>query len=179
MAAVIPVAQADVLKTLNLSDLTGKAGVTDLFTAHQPGVMLWLKTNTTDASYVAAAGASPSAAIVVAYKLAYSLIMLNKTLEFLNLNTIGKGIVESTGMDAHKTQLITQATIEKKKKALELQALKYLNLYLSDEGKRQKINIEGRRKNRVQCALLGEEDTEQTSNWWDIDAFTTSLWSDL
>ncbi len=179
MSAVIPVTQLDVLKTLNLSDLTGKAGVTDLFTSHQPGVLLWLSENTTSASYDEAAGDSQSAAISVAFKLAYSLIMLNKTLEFLNLNTIGKGIIESTGMDAHKTQLITQATIEKKKKQLELQALKYLNLYLSPAGKRQLINIEGRRKNRVQCAILCEDDTEQTYNWWDIDAFNKNLWSDL
>lgn len=179
MPAVIPVLEADVLKTLNLSDLSGKTGITDLFTSHQPGVLLWLSVNTTSASYDEAAGASPSAAISVAFKLAYSLIMLNKTLEFLNLNTIGKGIIESTGMDANKAQLITQATIEKKKKALELQALKYLNLYLSPEGKRQMINIEGRRKNRVQCAILCEEDTDQTSNWWDIDAFNENLWSDL
>jgi len=179
MAAVIPVVQADVLKTLNLTDLNSKTGITDLFTAHQPGVMLWLQTNTTEVSYAEAADDSPSAAISVAFKLAYGLIMLNKTMEFLNLNTIGKGIIESTGMDAHKSQLITQSTIEKKKKALELQALRYLSAYLSDEGKRQLINIEGRKKNKVQCALLCEDDTEETSNWWDIGAFTEDLWSDL
>jgi hypothetical protein len=179
MAAVIPVAQADVLKTLNLSDLTGKTGIVDLVTAHQPGVMLWLKTNTSDDSYTEAAGDSPSAAIVVAYKLAYSYIMLRNTMEFLNLKTIGKGIIESTGMDGNKTQLISYATIEKKKKTLELQALNILNLYLSEDGKRNLVNLAGRKKNRVQCAILCEEDTEKTTNWWDNDSFTSNLWSDL
>ena len=180
MSAVIPVAQADVLKTLNLSDLSGKSGISDLFTAHQPGVLLWLGRNTTESSYEEAAGASPSAAIVVAFKLAYSYIMLCNTIEFLNLNTIGKGVVESTGLDSNKTQLISQATIEKKQRGLELRALQVLNAYLSAEGKRNLINLGGKRKTRVQCTLFGEEDIEEeTTNWWDTGYFDTWLWSDL
>jgi len=62
MAAVIPVAEADVLKTLNLSDLSGKSGISDLFTAHQPGVLAWLSTHTVESSYVEAAGENPPAA---------------------------------------------------------------------------------------------------------------------
>jgi hypothetical protein len=178
MAAAIPVAEADVLKTLNLSDLSGKSGISDLFTAHQPGVLAWLSTHTVESSYVEAAGENPPAAISVAYQLAYSLIMLAKTLEFLNLNTIGKGIIESTGIDQNSTQLVSHDTIEKKKKALEIQALKYLNPYLSGEGKRNLINLQGKRKTRLQAAILCEEDTEETTNWWDVNKLS-DLWSDL
>jgi len=130
--ATLPVSIADVKNILNLSSLKKS----DLFELHQPGVLLYLKSRTTTENYAAAVSGDEDddTARVTAFKLSYSFMMLHSTLEFLNLNTMGEGIVESTGIDTLQTRLLSTSSIEQKKNILERRALSLLKPYLNREG---------------------------------------------
>jgi hypothetical protein len=173
----IPVSNENALKALNLSKLSGKTAVENLLDAHSPSVLITLQNYTLDENYTAAL-AETSTPLATRYELAYSLLLLSSTYEFFNLNTAGNGIIQSTGMDAGKAQLLSAATVEKQKKALELRALRALEPYLSTAGKRRLVQLSDSRKSKAKAGLLCEETTTETTNWWEA-GYDESLWGDL
>lgn len=68
------------------------------------------------------------------YKMAYSFFLLSQVLDFLNLKTLGSGIIKTTGIDAQATQLLTGNEIRAFKKDLEIRALETIYDYLTPLG---------------------------------------------
>ena len=68
------------------------------------------------------------------YKMAYSFYLLSQTLDFLNLKTLGSGIIKTTGIDAQVTELLTGSEIRAYKKDLEIRALETIYEYLTPVG---------------------------------------------
>ncbi|MCK9336009.1 MAG: hypothetical protein M0Q99_11945 [Candidatus Cloacimonetes bacterium] len=60
--------------------------------------------------------------------------MLQSTCEFLNLKTLGEGIVKTIGLDQSATELLTGSEIDAFKAKLELRALTLLRNYLNQSG---------------------------------------------
>ncbi len=60
--------------------------------------------------------------------------MLHSTAEFLNLKTLGEGIVKTVGLDQSATELLTGSEIDTFKANLELRALTVLSSYLNQTG---------------------------------------------
>jgi hypothetical protein len=60
--------------------------------------------------------------------------MLHSTCEFLNLKTLGEGIVKTVGLDQSATELLTGSEIDSFKANLELRALTGLRDYLNQQG---------------------------------------------
>ena len=71
---------------------------------------------------------------VTDYKMAYSFFILSQVLDFLNLKTLGSGIIKTTGIDAQATQLLTGREIRAFKKDLEIRALETIYNYLTSLG---------------------------------------------
>jgi hypothetical protein len=132
MTVTLPVTTDEVKKILNLKNVKN----TELFELHQAGVLLHVQRMVQPEHYLEETTETeqPDAARATAFKLAYAFLMLHSTVEFLNLNTAGDGIVESTGMDANQTKLLSTHSIEQKKVILERRALLLLKPYLNAEG---------------------------------------------
>ncbi len=155
MVKAIPVSVSDALKTLNLpSDMSDNA----IFELHSTLVLEELKKYTTSDSYADAdadieikepepgapdaEGNVPKPAPVPApysnlqtkFRFAYCFLLLHSTAEFINLKTVGEGIVKTVGIDQSATELLTGIEIEAFKANLQLRALKVLNGYLSPAG---------------------------------------------
>jgi len=71
---------------------------------------------------------------VTDYKMAYSFFILSQVLDFLNLKTLGSGIIKTTGIDAQATQLLTGREIRAFKKDLEIRALETIYEFLTPLG---------------------------------------------
>lgn len=68
------------------------------------------------------------------YKMAYSFFILSQVLDFLNLKTLGSGIIKTTGIDTQTTELLTGSEIRAYKKDLEIRALETIYEYLTPIG---------------------------------------------
>ncbi len=68
------------------------------------------------------------------YKMSYSFFLLSQVLDFLNLKTLGSGIIKTTGIDAQVTELLTGSEIRAYKKDLEIRSLETIYDYLTPLG---------------------------------------------
>jgi len=71
---------------------------------------------------------------LVSFRFGFSFLMLHSTCEFLNLKTLGEGIVKTVGLDQSATELLTGSEIDAFKANLELRALIGLRDYLNPAG---------------------------------------------
>ena len=155
MAALLPIDTADFLKTMNLdSDI----GIDDLVTKHKPSVRLFIKKyaeleyyNDVYLGVLPAANEDRDDSM----KLAYCYLMMSYIVEFLNLKTIGKGIIKSTGIDSNKSELLTPDEIMRVKKSLEIQALELIYNYLSSTGIDYYESLTTRKNKTMRITLIG------------------------
>jgi hypothetical protein len=70
----------------------------------------------------------------VSFRFGFSFLMLHSICEFLNLKTLGEGIVKTVGLDQSATELLTGSEIEAFKANLELRVLTGLREYLNPAG---------------------------------------------
>ena len=70
--------------------------------------------------------------------------MLYSTAEFLNLKTLGEGIVKTVGLDQSATELLTGSEIDAFKANLELRALTLLQDYLNAQGRERLLELKPR-----------------------------------
>jgi hypothetical protein len=68
---------------------------------------------------------------LISFRFGFSFLMLYSTAEFLNLKTLGEGIVKTVGLDQSATELLTGSEIDAFKANLELRALIGLRDYLN------------------------------------------------
>jgi hypothetical protein len=71
---------------------------------------------------------------LISFRFGFSFLMLQSTCEFLNLKTLGEGIVKTIGLDQSATELLTGSEIDAFKAKLELRALTLLRNYLNQSG---------------------------------------------
>ena len=134
MPAALPVELLDVLSTLNLpAELESNT----VFKEHRPLVLETIKGVVIDNFYQSAFDprVGEEDPLYIAFRFAYCFYMLYSTCEFLNLKTLGEGIVKTVGLDQSATELLTGVEIDAFKSKLELRALTVLTAYLNDAGK--------------------------------------------
>jgi len=71
---------------------------------------------------------------LISFRFGFCFLMLQSTCEFLNLKTLGEGIVKTVGLDQSATELLTGSEIDAFKAKLELRALALLRNYLNQSG---------------------------------------------
>ncbi len=71
---------------------------------------------------------------LISFRFGFCFLMLQSTCEFLNLKTLGEGIVKTVGLDQSATELLTGSEISAFKAKLELRALTLLRDYLNQSG---------------------------------------------
>ncbi len=71
---------------------------------------------------------------LISFRFGFCFMMLQSTCEFLNLKTLGEGIVKTVGLDQSATELLTGSEIDAFKAKLELRALTLLRNYLNQSG---------------------------------------------
>ncbi|MCD8478774.1 MAG: hypothetical protein LRZ88_00115 [Candidatus Cloacimonetes bacterium] len=72
--------------------------------------------------------------LLISFRFGFCFLMLQSTCEFLNLKTLGEGIVKTVGLDQSATELLTGSEIDAFKAKLELRALTLLRNYLNQSG---------------------------------------------
>jgi hypothetical protein len=129
----IPVEVKDVITILNLpADMADNP----IFSEHEALVMRRMAEITIDDDYNVAVedDLNEDDPLYVAFRYSYAFLLLESVAEFLNLKTLGEGIVKSIGLDSSTTELLTGAEIEAFKAKLELRALTLLKGFLNEEG---------------------------------------------
>ena len=147
MPAALPVTILEMLSVLNLpAEMEGNT----IFKEHRGIVMETIKGLVLDNYYQSALDPSVSDddPRYISFRIAYCFLMLHSTCEFLNLKTLGEGIVKTVGLDQSATELLTGAEIDAFKAKLELRALTVLTAYLNDAGK-ERLSIVSPRPPRV------------------------------
>jgi hypothetical protein len=71
---------------------------------------------------------------LISFRFGFCFLMLHSTAEFLNLKTLGEGIVKTVGLDQSATELLTGGEIDALKTNLELRALVAIQSYLNNAG---------------------------------------------
>ena len=72
--------------------------------------------------------------LLISFRFGFCFLMLHSTCEFLNLKTLGEGIVKTVGLDQSATELLTGSEIDAFKANLEMRALTILQAYLNPTG---------------------------------------------
>jgi hypothetical protein len=72
--------------------------------------------------------------LLISFRFGFCFLMLHSACEFLNLKTLGEGIVKTVGLDQSATELLTGSEIDAFKTNLELRALTGLRDYLNSIG---------------------------------------------
>lgn len=134
MPAALPVELLVVLATLNLP---AEMESNTVFKEHRPLVLETIKGVVISNFYESAFDprVDETDPLYIAFRFTYCFYMLHSTCEFLNLKTLGEGIVKTVGLDQSATELLTGAEIDAFKSKLELRALTVLTTYLNDAGK--------------------------------------------
>lgn len=134
-----PVTILDLLSVLNLPDeMEGN----EVFKKHAPLVLETIRTLVEDNYFQSAYDprVGEDDPLYIAFRYAFCFLMLNSTLEFLNLKTLGEGIVKTVGLDQSATELLTGAEIDAFKTGLEKRAFTLLMPYLNQAG-RDKLEL--------------------------------------
>ncbi len=132
MAAAIPVSAADVRTIVNLP-IDGN--IESTLSAHSAAAISYLRNHVEKTHYDEATSETPGSALASAFRYAYSFILFESVLEFINIKTIGTGIIKSTGIDDQAAELLTVKDIASFKKSLELRALTQIIDYFNLTGK--------------------------------------------
>ncbi len=129
----IPVETSDVLAVLNLPK---EMADNVIFKEHRGLVLETIRSLVLDNYYQDAIRNDypDDDPFLVSFRFGYCFLMLQSTCEFLNLKTLGEGIVKTVGLDQSATELLTGSEIDAFKANLELRALTLLRNYLNQSG---------------------------------------------
>lgn len=149
----IPVEINAMLSILNLPKEMASNGV---FSEHQGLVMEMLRSVVLKDDYALATRENlpENEPLVVAFRFGYSFLMLYSTAEFLNLKTLGEGIVKTVGLDQSATELLTGSEIEAFKTNLEIRALSILQDYLNPKGLERLQELKPRQAKPIRAGVI-------------------------
>ncbi|GAB1365623.1 hypothetical protein MASR1M36_04940 [Candidatus Cloacimonadaceae bacterium] len=91
---------------------------------------------------------------LVSFRFGFSFLMLYSTAEFLNLKTLGEGIVKTVGLDQSATELLTGGEIDAFKANLELRALTTLSSYLNLAGLDRLNELKPRQPRAIRVGVI-------------------------
>lgn len=129
----IPIEVKTALKVLNLES---ELSANEVWSEHQANVLMWLEKVTLSNAYMKALNEEPDGFMYAnQFKYAYCFYLFSSVLEFINLKTLGSGIIKTTGIDAQTTELLTGDEILSFKNNLEIRALESVSVCLSSYGK--------------------------------------------
>jgi hypothetical protein len=129
----IPVETIDLLAALNLPK---EMADNVIFKEHRGLVLETIRSLVLDNYYQDAIGHDypEDDPFLISFRFGFCFLMLQSTCEFLNLKTLGEGIVKTVGLDQSATELLTGSEIDAFKANLELRALTLLRNYLNQSG---------------------------------------------
>ena len=129
----IPVEIDAMLSILNLPKEMGDNGI---FKEHRTLVLETVRSVVLPEHYIRAIQEDmpEEDPLLISFRFGFCFLMLHSTCEFLNLKTLGEGIVKTVGLDQSATELLTGSEIDALKANLELRALTGLRDYLNQQG---------------------------------------------
>jgi len=91
---------------------------------------------------------------LISFRFGFCFLMLHSTCEFLNLKTLGEGIVKTVGLDQSATELLTGGEIDAFKANLELRALTGLRDYLNPNSKQRLDELKPRPPRVIRVGVI-------------------------
>ena len=91
---------------------------------------------------------------LISFRFGFCFLMLHSTAEFLNLKTLGEGIVKTVGLDQSATELLTGSEIDAFKANLELRALTGLRDYLNLQGQNRLDELKPRPPRVIRVGVI-------------------------
>ena len=91
---------------------------------------------------------------LISFRFGFCFLMLHSTCEFLNLKTLGEGIVKTVGLDQYATELLTGSEIEAFKTNLELRALTTIRDYLNASGLQRLDELKPRPARAIRVGVI-------------------------
>ena len=139
----IPVETIDLLAALNLPK---EMADNVIFKEHRGLVLETIRSLVLDNYYQDAIGHDypEDDPFLISFRFGFCFLMLQSTCEFLNLKTLGEGIVKTVGLDQSATELLTGSEIDAFKANLELMALTLLRDYLNQSGMERLVELKPR-----------------------------------
>ena len=149
----IPVEIDAMLAILNLPKEMGDNGI---FKEHKAIVMETIRTLVLDNHYQDAIRNDypDDDPFLVSFRFGFCFLMLHSTCEFLNLKTLGEGIVKTVGLDQSATELLTGSEIDAFKANLELRALTTLSSYLNPTGLDRLNELKPRQPRAIRVGVI-------------------------
>jgi len=92
--------------------------------------------------------------LMISFRFGFCFLMLHSTCEFLNLKTLGEGIVKTVGLDQSATELLTGSEIDAFKANLELRALTILQSYLNQSGLDRLNELKPRQPRAIRVGVI-------------------------
>jgi hypothetical protein len=92
--------------------------------------------------------------LLISFRFGFCFLMLHSTCEFLNLKTLGEGIVKTVGLDQSATELLTGSEIDAFKANLELRALTILQSYLNPTGLDRLNELKPRQPHLIRVGVI-------------------------
>ncbi len=92
--------------------------------------------------------------LLISFRFGFCFLMLHSTCEFLNLKTLGEGIVKTVGLDQSATELLTGSEIDAFKANLELRALTILQAYLNPAGLDRLSELKPRQPRPIRVGVI-------------------------
>ena len=92
--------------------------------------------------------------LLISFRFGFCFLMLHSTAEFLNLKTLGEGIVKTVGLDQSATELLTGSEIDAFKANLELRALTILQAYLNPAGMDRLNELKPRQPRAIRVGVI-------------------------
>jgi len=139
----IPVETSEVLAVLNLPK---EMADNVIFKEHQGLVLETIRSFVLESFYQDAVHNDypDDDPFLISFRFGFCFLMLQSTCEFLNLKTLGEGIVKTVGLDQSATELLTGSEIDAFKAKLELRALTLLRNYLNQSGMERLVELKPR-----------------------------------
>ncbi|PKN77806.1 MAG: hypothetical protein CVU48_10325 [Candidatus Cloacimonetes bacterium HGW-Cloacimonetes-1] len=149
----IPVEIDAMLAIINLPKEMGDNGI---FKEHKAIVMETIRTLILDNHYQDAIRNDypDDDPFLISFRFGFCFLMLHSTCEFLNLKTLGEGIVKTVGLDQSATELLTGSEIDAFKANLELRALTGLRDYLNQHGQDRLYELKPRLPRVIRVGVI-------------------------
>ena len=120
----------EVKQTCNLMDLKR----VDILTSKFAIVDAFVREHTKVRVYNSVVRGTASELVSTAFKTGFAYFVYAESIDFLNTNTTGAGIVGSTGFSDSRIDMLSGAETEKRRDTLEFKAFSVLKEYLNDVG---------------------------------------------
>ena len=149
----IPVEIDALLAILNLPKEMGDNGI---FKEHRPLVLEMVRSVVLPEHYTRAIQEDmpEEDPLLISFRFGFCFLMLHSTAEFLNLKTLGEGIVKTVGLDQSATELLTGSEIDAFKANLELRALTILKAYLNPAGLDRLNELKPRQPRAIRVGVI-------------------------